>query len=46
MEDDFCGNCGYSGADTWIIETPEDFGWECEQDCKEHVQCKNCGYSL
>ena len=43
---DFCGVCGKSGEDTWVVETPDDFGWECDQDCKEHISCSNCGYAV
>jgi hypothetical protein len=45
-ESDFCGYCGKSGIDTWLVETPDDFGWECDQDCKEHISCSNCGYAV
>lgn len=44
--DDFCGLCGNSGKNTWTVETPEDFGWYCDQNCKKHIYCSNCGYAL
>jgi len=48
MEDDFCGYCGYKGADTWVVSNEENdpYFYANDCDCEEHVQCKNCGYPL
>ena len=47
-KDDFCGNCGHKGADTWVVDNKENdpyfYANDCE--CEEHVQCKNCGVPL
>ena len=47
-KDDKCGLCGFAkGAETWKITTPNDFGWDCENDdCAEHIECANCGQGL
>jgi hypothetical protein len=46
-KDDKCGLCGFaSNAGTWKVTTPKDFGWECDNDCAEHIECANCGQPL